>query len=575
MPRWSSGCSPSLKAGGAYLPLDPAYPSSRLAQILDDAKPAIILLDRTGEQALGDALPQAMTRLHPRAPSCPWDACPDTAPELASLAPHNLAYVIYTSGSTGTPKGVAVEHRNIVASTTARVSAYRAGTTDVSLLLSSVAFDSSIALLFGSLCSGGELHIATSRVQHDPADVSAYILQKRVTLTLCVPSFATYFSENALGQLSGLIVAGEASTAAIVSTLLQQNSNLKLFNEYGPTECTVWATIYQCAVASITDPLPIGRPIANTRIYLLDGQGEPVPPGVAGELYIGGAGVARGYLNRPDLTAERFLDDPFARTPGARMYRTGDLARYRPDGNIEFLGRADQQVKIRGFRIEPGEIEARLTECSGVRTAAVIAREDIPGDRRLVGYVVPEPDATPDPATLRRALAAVLPDYMVPAALVLLDALPLTPNGKLDRKALPAPDDSAFVRAEYVAPTGKVETALAKIWQDLLGLERIGRTDNFFELGGHSLLAVQMMERLRRIGLPTEVRTLFGSPSSPTSPALSATATVSWYPQTVSRKILQQSPRTCCPLSPSPRMISRTSHRWCPVALATFRTSMP
>ncbi|WEQ54976.1 amino acid adenylation domain-containing protein [Komagataeibacter nataicola] len=507
-----------LKAGGAYLPLDPAYPSSRLAQILDDAKPAIILLDRTGEQALGDALPQAMTRLHPRAPSCSWDACPDTAPELASLAPHNLAYVIYTSGSTGTPKGVAVEHRNIVSHTSWQIKEFAFSSSDRVLQRTSPSFDAAGWEFWSTLSSGAILVIETDPQVVGFADVFEIARKSQITILQGVPSlFANAHLEPLAADRTTLrcVFCGGEEADIMLLQRLGTLSDAAFVNLYGPTEATIDALFWQLPPGVLPEnqgKAPIGRPIANTRIYLLDGQGEPVPPGVAGELYIGGAGVARGYLNRPDLTAERFLDDPFARTPGARMYRTGDLARYRPDGNIEFLGRADQQVKIRGFRIEPGEIEARLTECSGVRTAAVIAREDIPGDRRLVGYVVPEPDATPDPATLRRALAAVLPDYMVPAALVLLDTLPLTPNGKLDRKALPAPDDSAFVRAEYVAPTGKVETALAKIWQDLLGLERIGRTDNFFELGGHSLLAVQMMERLRRIGLPTEVRTLFGSP---------------------------------------------------------------
>ncbi|WP_375680027.1 phosphopantetheine-binding protein [Rhizobium sp. T1470] len=263
--------------------------------------------------------------------------------------------------------------------------------------------------------------------------------------------------------------------------------------------------------------VPLGRPIANTRIYLLDAHGQPVPFGAVGELYIGGAGVARGYLNRPELSAERFIASPFVE--GDRLYRSGDLGRYLPDGNLEFLGRNDDQVKIRGFRIEPGEIAARLCEHELVGDAVVVARADRTGDQRLVAYVVAKPahgsdeaDCAQLAASLRAHLGSLLPDYMVPSAFVRLDGLPLTPNGKLDRQALPAPDDDAYARTAYEAPQGEVETLLAGIWQELLGVERVGRHDHFFELGGHSLLAVQLMERLRRLSLGVEVRTLFARP---------------------------------------------------------------
>ncbi|ROH75822.1 non-ribosomal peptide synthetase, partial [Lonsdalea populi] len=262
---------------------------------------------------------------------------------------------------------------------------------------------------------------------------------------------------------------------------------------YGPTETTIWS-----ALNGLTRPLPyIGHPIANTRIYILDAQGQPAPLGVAGEIHIGGVGVARGYLHRPELTAERFIPDPFSTTPDARLYQTGDLGRWLPDGSIEYLGRNDFQVKVRGFRIEPGEIEARLMQCPGVREAVVVAREDSPGDTRLVAYLCPQADATLDPIFLRQQLSQQLAEYMVPGAFVTLDALPLTPNGKLDRKALPAPDRSAVVSRGYEAPQGELEVALAEIWQDLLGLARVGRHDHFFELGGHSLMAVQLITRIR------------------------------------------------------------------------------
>ncbi|ROH82146.1 non-ribosomal peptide synthetase, partial [Lonsdalea populi] len=264
------------------------------------------------------------------------------------------------------------------------------------------------------------------------------------------------------------------------------------------------------ALNGLTRPLPyIGHPIANTRIYILDAQGQPAPLGVAGEIYIGGVGVARGYLHRPELTAERFIPDPFSTTPDARLYQTGDLGRWLPDGSIEYLGRNDFQVKVRGFRIEPGEIEARLMQCPGVREAVVVAREDSPGDTRLVAYLCPQADATLDPIVLRQQLSQQLAEYMVPGAFVTLDALPLTPNGKLDRRALPAPDQTAVVSRGYEAPQGELEVALADIWQELLGLTRVGRHDHFFELGGHSLMAVGLIERLRNRGWTLDVRSIF------------------------------------------------------------------
>jgi len=268
--------------------------------------------------------------------------------------------------------------------------------------------------------------------------------------------------------------------------------------------------MHTCDAASAQLP-PIGAPIANTRIYILDAQGQPAPIGVAGEMVIAGAGVARGYLNRPELTAERFLDDPFV--AGERMYRTGDLGRWMPDGTIEYLGRNDQQVKLRGFRIEPGEIEARLLQHEGVREAVVVAREDEPGQKRLVAYCVARDGQEPSAHELREHVGQALPEYMVPSAFVQLEALPLTPNGKLDRKALPAPDGGAYAQREYEAPQGQVEQALAQLWQELLRVERVGRQDNFFELGGHSLLAVSLIERMRGQGMHTEVRTLFTAPT--------------------------------------------------------------
>jgi len=311
-----------------------------------------------------------------------------------------------------------------------------------------------------------------------------------------------------------LILGGEALTGATIEPWLG-NGAVQLINEYGPTETTVGCIIHTADSNCGSWNVPIGRPIANTRIYLLDGCGEPVPLGAVGEIHIGGAGVARGYLNRPELTAERFLASPFVE--GDRLYKTGDLGRYLADGNIEFLGRNDHQVKIRGYRIELGEIEARLAEHADVGEAVVVAREDSAGDKRLVAYVVAAAaaaagEAAERAAALRAHLAARLPDYMVPAAYVVLDALPLTPNGKLDRKALPDPDDDAFARAAYEAPRGEVEEALAAIWSELLGVEKISRNDNFFELGGHSLLAMRMISRVQsEFGISIALSTLFNN----------------------------------------------------------------
>ena len=285
-----------------------------------------------------------------------------------------------------------------------------------------------------------------------------------------------------------------------IGRVLRNSPPRHLINGYGPTETTTFATFYPIeSIAADAHGIPIGRPISNTRIYILDGQLNPVPIGVAGEIHIGGAGVARGYLNRPDLTAEKFIADPYSREAGARMYKTGDLGRYLADGNIEYLGRNDHQVKIRGFRIELGEIEARLGRHPQVKEAVVVAREDQPGDKRLVAYLTVKEGEEVVIDRLRAHAQSGLPEYMVPSAFVILERLPLTPNGKLDRKALPAPDGDSYVRRSYEAPQGEVEEALAEMWCDLLKVERVGRQDNFFELGGHSLMAVQVISRVPKV----------------------------------------------------------------------------
>ncbi|MGA8137182.1 MAG: amino acid adenylation domain-containing protein [Pseudomonas gingeri] len=510
-----------LKAGAAYVPLDPTYPAERLVAIVEDAQPRLLLADPLGRAAVGEltgttrylALEQADT-LTPAADL--------ENPQFAAgaLTSAHLAYVIYTSGSTGKPKGVMIEHRNLVASTLARCAVYAPNEDRRFLLLSSIAFDSSVAGIFGTLVSGGTLCIPDAETARDPEAVARFIEAKAITTLLCVPSLGrlvlgSLASGKGHASLREMIVAGEACPPLLVQECASFEPAITLYNEYGPTEGTVWATVHRCS-GDEQGTVPIGQAIPNTRLYLLDPQGQPVPLGVSGELYIGGEGIARGYLNRPQLNAEHFLADPFGLSDDARMYRTGDLVRMRPDGVLEFLGRNDQQVKIRGFRIEPGEIEALMLTLPGVREAAVIAREDVPGSTRLVAYLSVEPHLAGRNAshTLRPYLSSQLPDYMVPSAFVLVEQLPLSPNGKLDRRALPAPAAEDFAHREYEAPNDETETLLAAIWADLLGLERIGRHDDFFELGGHSLLAVQVTLRAREtFGVEVPLRGLFEHPS--------------------------------------------------------------
>ncbi|TAW60505.1 non-ribosomal peptide synthetase, partial [Rhizobium ruizarguesonis] len=511
-----------LKAGGAYVPLDPAYPSERLRQLLDDAGPRRLLCDATGRAALGaEAIADlSVVDLNAATPAWADQSADDPDPHALGLTARHLAYVIYTSGSTGTPKGVMVEHRGMTNYLSWARESY--APTSSSVVSSSLAFDATVNSLFAPLVAGGHALLTKEgdEVEGIRSRVGIPCGLVNVTPILLDVLGQQLQSAGDASQVEVLVIGGEALSSSTVELWRHIQPAARMVNEYGPTEAVVGCAFHDIpADFSASTNVPIGRPIANTRIYLLDGHGQPVPFGAVGELYIGGAGVARGYLNRPDLTAERFLADPFSGKAGARMYRSGDLARYLPDGNLEFLGRNDDQVKIRGFRIEPGEIAARLLEHELVGDAAVVAHADAAGDKRLVAYVVvkmtdgsAEADGAGLAASLRAHLGGLLPDYMVPSAFVRLEALPLTVNGKLDRKALPVPDDDAYARRAYEAPQGEIETLLAGIWAELLGVERVGRHDNFFELGGHSLLAVQMMERLRRLSLGVEVRTVFAKP---------------------------------------------------------------
>ncbi|KXU82829.1 hypothetical protein CR51_42505 [Caballeronia megalochromosomata] len=496
-----------LKAGAAYVPLDPAYPGERLAYMLRDAGPALLIADATGRQALGDTA--ALPVLDPESFD---DSLPDHDPQVPGLDSRNLAYVIYTSGSTGTPKGVMVEHGNIVNLALAQIGLYGVRPESRVVQFVSPGFDVSVADVFMTLTAGAALYLPVRDDGLAAASLIEYMRRHAITHAQLPPALLQ--GQNSLAllpRLQVLVLGGESPGVPLMRTA---PADISIFNAYGPTETTVCATAWRRPSGFDGNTVPIGRPLANTLIYLLDAHGQLMPPGAVGELHIGGAGVARGYLNRPELTAERFLHDPFSKTPGARMYRTGDLARWLPDGNIEFLGRNDLQVKIRGYRIELGEIEARLAAHEGIREAVVLARDGGGSGRQLVAYYTPRAGRqAPQSQQLRAHMLETLPDYMVPAAYVMRDAMPLTPNGKVDRRALPAPDESAFTRRDYEAPVGDAETLIAAIWAEVLGRERVGRHDNFFELGGHSLLAVTLIERMRQAGVPADVRVLFSQPS--------------------------------------------------------------
>ncbi|QTB46102.1 amino acid adenylation domain-containing protein [Burkholderia pseudomallei] len=521
-----------LKAGGAYVPLDPSHPPERLRRMLDDTNPVAVLVDDIGADALASFeshVAARSPRVHLSRDIAQWRACSPANPSTPrERAARRLAYVIYTSGSSGEPKGVMNEHRGVVNRLWWMQQTYALDERDAVLQKTPFSFDVSVWEFFWPLMSGARLVIAKPEGHKDPAYLSELIDRERVTTLHFVPSMLQAFLEDegaarGCGSVKRVMCSGEALPPSLVKRFYRCLPDARLHNLYGPTEAAVDVTAWACDAEEGGASVPIGRPIANTRIYVLDGYGQPVPRGVAGELYIGGVQVARGYLNRPELTRERFVDGPFV--AGGRLYKTGDLARWRTDGSLEYLGRNDFQVKIRGFRIELGEIEAQLARVAGVREAVVLAREAAPdtkrhaasnensasnsGEKRLVAYYTGDADAT----ALRAQAAQHLPSYMVPSAYVRLDVWPLTPNGKLDRHALPAPADDAYARAEYEAPQGAKEEALAAIWKDLLPVERISRHDNFFELGGHSLLAITLIEHMRRANLHADVTTLFTAPT--------------------------------------------------------------
>jgi amino acid adenylation domain-containing protein len=509
-----------LKAGGGFVPLDPSYPAQRLRDMLEDVAPRALVTESGARAQLDVPAGVAVLELDRDAD---WQAqcAMNLDRAITCIRPEHLAYIIYTSGSTGRPKGVMIEHRALHSQICALQKHYRIGASDRLLQFVAPTFDVSLEEIFGALLSGATLVLRTDAWIASPHDFCALSEQHAITVanlpTLFWQQVADAHEARFASCLRLIIIGGDSVNAGALERWWQRPGHRpQLCNAYGPTETTINATVVDCTPD--TPARSIGRPLPNAALYVLDRHGSLVPPGVEGEIYIGGVQVARGYWNRPELTRERFVRDPFAAGAGARMYRTGDLGRWRADGTLEFLGRNDHQVKIRGFRIELGEIEAALESKAGVQQALVMARADEPGDKRLVGYVVA--DATPDAAvalnaeSLRAHVRPLLPEYMVPSAFVMLERLPLLPNGKVDRLALPAPGRQAFMSRQYELPQGEVETQLAALWQDLLRVPQVGRHDNFFELGGHSLLGMKLITQVREcFGVRSSAMTIFRYPT--------------------------------------------------------------
>ena len=500
-----------LKAGGAYIPLDPCFPKERLAFICEDTRIPVLL----SQERLLQSLPQfggAVVCL-----DRDWEQISreSNLNPKSGVAAENLAYIIYTSGSTGTPKGVQVPHCAVVNILTDVKASIGVCERDAIPLVANICFDISVLEMFLPLIAGGRLVLASLQVVTDGKRLHDMLSANNITVMNATPATwrlllqAGWTGMDKLTILSG----GEALQTEFAAQLLSRAR--AVWNLYGPTETTIYSSGAAYQLASDRPTVSIGRPIANTQFYILDEQLQPLPVGVAGQLYIGGAGLTRGYLNRADLTAASFVPNPFSEEPGARLYKTGDLARYLADGSVEFLARMDHQIKLRGFRIEPGEIEAILSEHREILQSVVVAREDITGDKRLVAYVVAQNDAAVTATELREYLKDKLPDYMVPGAFVFLAAMPVTPNGKLDRKALPEPDqDRQGCEQTFAAPRNFVEATIAETWADILRMERVGIHENFFDLGGHSLKATQVMSRVRHsFGVDLPLRVLFEAPT--------------------------------------------------------------
>jgi amino acid adenylation domain-containing protein len=503
------------KAGGAYVPLDPAYPPERLSFMIGDAQTLVLLTEEKCRRLFSSAGDKAIYL------DSDWAILnKEPGDNPAPIAnPSNLAYVMYTSGSTGKPKGAMILHRGLVNYLWWAIKTYAVEPGRSVPVHTSISFDLTVTSLYTTLLAGGKVELL-------PEDVGAQNLLAALlgagdrSLVKITPAHLELLShqiraEQAVGMTRTFVIGGENLLAENLRLWRDAAPATRLINEYGPTETVVGCCVYEVQPA---DPrsgsVPIGRPIANTQLYVLDSSMQAVAPGVIGELYIGGAGVASGYLNRPELTAERFLPDPFSGIPGARLYKTGDLARYRTDGTLEYLGRADDQVKVHGYRIELGEIEAILAAHPKVKSCAVLAREDEPGNKQLVGYLVSREGDPPSTDDLRAFLKETLPQYMVPARFVYLDALPLTPNGKVDRKALPPPPKVTSGAGKGGPPRTNTAKSIAAFWSELLRVDGIGIHDDFFDLGGDSLNATGLVARLRAtFGVELRLASLFDQPT--------------------------------------------------------------
>ncbi|MDO0917224.1 amino acid adenylation domain-containing protein [Streptomyces sp. DT2A-34] len=504
-----------LKAGAAYVPLDTGYPAERLAFMVEDAEPTLVLAASDTARLLPPGVPLLLLDTDTTA----FDTAEITdGDRLQPLRPDHPAYVIYTSGSTGRPKGVVVPHAGIANRLLWMQEAYELGPADRVLQKTPTSFDVSVWEFFWPLITGAELVLARPGGHRDPGYLAELIRDRRVTTAHFVPSMLRVFlddpaAEQARGVIRRLVCSGEALPTELADRCAELLPGTELHNLYGPTEAAVDVTAWPCAEGTVSaaGAVPIGRPVWNTRTLVLDASLRPVPPGVPGELHLGGAQLARGYLRRPALTADRFVADPYG-PPGARLYRTGDLVRWSAQGTLEFLGRSDDQVKIRGFRVEPGETEAAVAALPGVSQAAVTVRQDRLGEPRLVAYAVPHPGTSLEPLRVRQDLKATLPEHLLPSAVVILDDLPLTPNGKLDRAALPAPDLSGLTTA--TAPRSEAEATLCALFADLLGLPSVGIHDEFFALGGHSVLATRLVARIRaELGAAVPLRAVFDTPT--------------------------------------------------------------
>ncbi len=496
-----------LKAGGAYIPLDPAYPKDRISYILEDAHAPVLLTEAVSLRCLLREHGEARQRLIPIGVEI---AAESEANPANVTTTHHLAYVIYTSGSTGKPKGVQLEHRSVANFLESMRHEPGMNADDVLLAVTTLSFDIAGLEIYLPLTIGARVVIASREETIDGRLLLDRMQQCGATVMQATPATWRMLLDAGWHRSPNLkiLCGGEALPRELANQILPRCSSL--WNMYGPTETTIWSSVLKVEEGG-AGTVSIGRPIANTQMYVLDRHMAPVPDGVAGELYIGGDGLARGYFNRPELTAEKFVPDPFRRKPGARLYRTGDLARYLADGTIAFLGRSDFQVKLRGHRIELGEIEAALTQHADIRQAVVVVREDKPNDQRLVAYLVGE---TVEASDLKNHLRETLPDYMIPSVFMTLESLPLTPNGKIDRKALPVPEYQRDTSADFIAPQTALERDLAGIFGQVLHLEEVGATDDFFSLGGHSLLATQVISRIRQaLQVELPLRTIFEAPT--------------------------------------------------------------